>query len=430
MHIHPTKKAKEGGVSLVEGKSKTLTLGFTALITTVLLIVFSEQGYHATVGGLQLFFQVVFPSLLPFFILSEVLLALGMVHFLGVFFEPLMRPLFNVPGIGSFVLSMGLAAGYPMDAVLTKKFRVANLCTRVEAERLLAFTNTADPLFIFGAVAVGMFHSPALGVVLAAAHYLGSLLVGLTFRFYGRNQELDDTTVIPEDEKSGVWSRAFTAMYTARAEDARPLGQIFNDAIADAVKTLFMIMSFIVLFAVLLRVLTVMGILTIIAIPLGLALHLIGISPQLATATLHGFFEIDLGTAAAAKTHAPLAQQLAISSAIIAWSGLSVHGQVASVLSGTDIRMKPYFIARLLHAVFAGVFTVLLLGPAAPVISDLAVPVFHQIGVSSAPIPSSFLADLWLAIVLGGGLAGTFLAAGILWSTLKSLRIIRFNLRP
>ncbi len=125
-----------------------IVTGFTMLLLTMALIVFSEQGYHATVAAMRLFFDVVFPSLLPFFIFSDVLLSTGMVHYLGVLFEPLMRPLFNVPGIGSFVFSMGLAAGYPMDAVLTAKFRKQGLCTKTEGERLLAFTNSAEPVFI------------------------------------------------------------------------------------------------------------------------------------------------------------------------------------------------------------------------------------------------------------------------------------------
>ena len=41
---------------------------------------------------MNLFFTVVFPSLLPFFILSEMMLGLGVVHFIGVLFTPLMRP--------------------------------------------------------------------------------------------------------------------------------------------------------------------------------------------------------------------------------------------------------------------------------------------------------------------------------------------------
>ena len=94
--------------------------------------------------------------LLPFFVFSHVLIGLGVVHFLGVLLEPIMRPLFNVPGTGSFVLAMGLASGFPLGAVLTNKLRQDRLCSKVEAERLLSFTNTADPLFMFGAVAVGM----------------------------------------------------------------------------------------------------------------------------------------------------------------------------------------------------------------------------------------------------------------------------------
>ncbi|HYF91612.1 MAG TPA: hypothetical protein VD969_05165 [Symbiobacteriaceae bacterium] len=68
-------------------------------------------------------------------------------HFIGVLFEPVMRPLFNVSGEGAFVLSMGLAAGYPMDAVITAGFRKQDMCTRVEGERMLAFSNTADAVF-------------------------------------------------------------------------------------------------------------------------------------------------------------------------------------------------------------------------------------------------------------------------------------------
>ena len=43
-----------------------------------------------------------------------------------------------------FFLLHGACAGDPMDAVLAAKFRRRNLCTRVEGECLLTFTNPAD----------------------------------------------------------------------------------------------------------------------------------------------------------------------------------------------------------------------------------------------------------------------------------------------
>src|SRR5690606_37031359 len=107
---------------------------------------------------------------------------------------------------GAFALSMGLAAGYPMDAVITAKFRRLKLCTQIEGERLLAFTNTADPLFMFGAVAVGMFGYPELGVFIAITHYLAAFTVGIVFRFYCRKE--DPPVAAEERTKGNLLERA------------------------------------------------------------------------------------------------------------------------------------------------------------------------------------------------------------------------------
>ncbi len=59
-----------------------LMQGFIALLLVALMIIYSEHGFRASQEGMKLFFDVVLPSLLPFFILSEVLFAFGVVHFL------------------------------------------------------------------------------------------------------------------------------------------------------------------------------------------------------------------------------------------------------------------------------------------------------------------------------------------------------------
>ena len=392
--------------------------GFLVLLLVIVMIVFSEQGFRASQQGLKLFFDIVLPSLLPFFIVSDLLLGFGVVHFLGELFEPLMRPLFNVPGAGSFVLSMGLAAGYPMDAVITAKFRRQGMCTRVEGERLLAFSNTADPLFIFGAVAVGMFGLPALGATLAAAHYLGALLVGLTFRGWGRKEDALARPVAPRPE-SGIWRRALDAMLAARREDRRPLGVMLQDAIRDAVATLFLIMSFIVLFSVLIRVLDATGIMTLLLWPLRALLDLAGLAPSLAHSVVQGLMEIDIGTAAAAKVHAGLLQRAVVVSGIIAWSGLSVQAQVAAVLADTDVRMRPYVVARLLHALFSGVLTIFLL------------PLTDARAVTALAAPDAFAPDfltlLRTALVLAGAAALLPLAVGVAVTVLRRLRVLRWR---
>jgi len=395
--------------------------GFVVLLLVILMIVFSEHGFRASQEGLRLFFDVVLPSLLPFFIVSDLLLAYGVVHFLGELFEPLMRPLFNVPGAGSFVLSMGLAAGYPMDAVITAKFRRQGMCTRAEGERMLAFSNTADPLFIFGAVAVGMFGMPALSLTLAAAHYLGALLVGLTFRGWARHEDEQPSrqTLAPSQ---GIWRRALSAMLTARKEDRRPLGIVLQEAIRDAVSTLFLIMSFIVLFSVLIRVLDATGIMSVLLWPLKALLPVVGIAPALAHSLVQGLMEIDIGTAAAAKAHASLLQQAVVVSAIIAWSGLSVQAQVAAVLADTDIRLKPYILARVLHALYAGVLTLFLL----PLLLQHVPALATATGPVGGP-PLDFGHALSAGLALAGLGAIAPLAVGIAVAALRSLRVVRLK---
>ncbi len=397
-------------------KISALVWAATAVLLTLSLVIYPEVSLEAAKDGMHLFLNIVFPSLLPFFVLSEIMLGLGVVHFIGVLFEPLMRPLFNVPGHGAFVLSMGLAAGYPMDAVITARFRKTNMCTRVEGERMLAFSNTADPLFIWGAVAVGMFGMPLLGGTMAAAHYIGAVLVGLIFRFYGS----DDQATKPEKMRIGnILGRAVSALTSARSEDGRPFGQMMGEAVSESVKTLWLIAGFIMLFSTMVRMIDVVGLYPLVSAPFALLFRVAGIDPALIRATVAGLFEIDLGTVAAAKAPANLIQQAAIAGAIIAWSGLSVHGQVASVLTGTDIRMAPYVIARVLHAALAFVVTIFLMNRLDP--TDLGV--FRVIptlggmpfGFAQPGFWAMFMRGLtWsMGIPLGLAIVGTVAAAAV-----------------
>jgi sporulation integral membrane protein YlbJ len=350
----------------------TYSMAFCTVFITITMVTYPKETFDSAIMGLNLWWNVVFPALLPFFILSEILMGIGVVHFIGVLLEPLMRPVFNVPGVGAFAMSMGLASGYPMDAVITCRFRKNQLCTAVEAERLLSFTNTADPLFMFGAVAVGMFGMPELGATIALAHYISSFLVGVVFRFHGRSRD----TVVPDKhtDNANIIIRAFRALYTAHKEDKRTTGQLLGDAVKSSMNTIILIGGFIIVFSVFIRIMTIVGVTDFLTNIFVSLLSIIGYSTNLAPALVSGFFEIDLGTLAVSQAGAPLIEKVAIASAIIAWSGLSVHGQVASIVIESGIRMTPYVFGRLLHAILAALLTVLLLNSRQTIAQLLVVP--------------------------------------------------------
>jgi sporulation integral membrane protein YlbJ len=317
--------------------------------------------YQGATTGLITWWEIVFPSLLPFFIASEILMKLGLVRFMGVLLEPVMRPLFNVPGAGGFVMVIGFTSGFPIGSMVTAQLRKQGLCTRVEAERLMSFTNNSSPLFMLTAVAVGMFKQPELGIVIAGAHYLANICLGFCLRFYGRNDREYSCAVHGQE-----WSlkQAFHALLEHQRRESPALGKLLGEAVSSSVNKLINIGGFIILFAVIIRLFNEAGIIDLIASGIGLLLVPLGFSPEILNALASGFFEMTIGTKIASEAATTQLQSLMAVGMILGWSGLSIHAQVASMIAGTDISMKPFIFSRIAHALLAACFTWLFYRPA------------------------------------------------------------------
>ncbi|GAA0444367.1 sporulation integral membrane protein YlbJ [Virgibacillus salarius] len=342
---------------------KTILLSGTTAFIAFSLIQFSDQTFEASIRGLSIWWEVVFPSLLPFFITAELLISFGVVKFIGVLFEPIMRPLFNIPGVGSFGWIMGMASGYPTGAKIASRLREEKQLTQIEAERLVSFTNASSPLFIFAAVSVGFFHDTKLGILLAACHYISNAFVGICMRFYGKNKEKQD---IMRREVRGRVSivKAFKDMHETRLMDNRPLGEILGDAVLHSVKTLVMVGGFIILFSVLTKLFFLTGISTFISVFFQHILQLFSMSPEFGLPLLSGLFEITIGAQSISGiTSDTLLTKAILVSFILGFNGLSVQAQVASILAKTDIRFAPYFFARILHGMIAAILTIVLYKP-------------------------------------------------------------------
>lgn len=344
-------------ISAFTNKITSVFLIVGVILFTLSMLFYPQISFEAAGSGVNLWFNRVLPALLPFFIGSELLINLGVIRFVGILLEPAMRPLFNVPGAGAFVFSMGLASGYPVGSMLTAKIRKDKLCTKVEAERLIAFCSTSGPLFIFGAVAVAMFNSVEVGRIIALSHYLGCLLIGFLFRFY-KKASFDYGT---RKKMHGIFKRAILETAKYQKGNLKPFGQILGDSVRHAVETIILIGGFIVFFAVVNKVLEALGIASLITKFFSFFLELFNLNADLAPALSTGLFEITLGVKAASASSASIMQQIIIATAIISWSGFSVQAQAASFISQTDISLKPYFIARFIHSIVSGFFAFIII---------------------------------------------------------------------
>ncbi|MFA9557342.1 sporulation integral membrane protein YlbJ [Evansella sp. AB-rgal1] len=396
---------------------KTILYGGTTSFLAISFMIFPKEAYEASIRGLTMWWDVVFPSLLPFFIISEFLIRFGVVSFIGALFEPIMRPLFRVPGSGGFVWAMGLASGFPAGAKLTARLRQEEKITAVEGERLVSFTNASNPLFIFGAISVGFFQNAALGVVLAAAHYAGNIIVGLCMRFYGTNRERPEDTY--RKKKNFSISYAVKLMHQERLNDTRPFGKLMGDSVHSAIQTLLMIGGFIILFSVLNQILEIINIAAILSFFISIILTTIQMPIELSPAIISGIFEITLGSQMVSQsTRSTLLQQAILVSFILAFNGLSVQAQVASILSETDIKFRPFFFARCFHGFVSAIITYfifdwLYVDPSSSTGGE-AIPVFQQ-----EQVTSFFVSQLEWLLQWGGLITLSTLFLWIVFNLMK-----------
>ncbi|MBY9078890.1 sporulation integral membrane protein YlbJ [Paenibacillus sp. HN-1] len=381
----------------------------------LLILLYPEASLDAALRGLAVWWDVLFPSLFPFFVLSELMLGFGIVHLFGALLDPLMRPLFRIPGCGGFVMAMGYVSGYPVGARLTAKLREQGQLTRIEGERLVAFTTSSDPIFLLGAVSVGFFHNAALGPYLALSHYGSGLILGLLLSFYGRKEErrwagadrmrpveparpgpIDTDHPGPQTDLAGEQSgapdklsleadvrmsartrlqTALSSMYEARRRDGRTLGELLKGAVESSLRLIMVVGGLVVFFTMLMELLERAGILSLLLSAAGHVLTVAGFPAGLTEALTSGFFEVTVGVKAAGSAAAALPYKAAAAAFILSWGGLSVHAQVASIWNGTGLRYAPFMVARLIHAVLSALLALVLWRPmmgSAPVLAPLA----------------------------------------------------------
>ena len=308
---------------------RDVLLGLGLLLAALALVVWPGESMSAMKDGLQLCGNVILPSLFPFFVLSSLVVELGMSRYLGRLFQPVMAPLFRVNGSCAAALALGFVGGYPVGARTAISLYQNGQCSKTEAERLLAFCNNCGPAFILGVVGAGVFGSGLAGLLLYLGHLAASLMVGLIFRFYQ-----------PREGPNG--SRAIQAQFqTASFPGA------FTRAVTGALQSTLNICAFVLFFTVVIRVLTRSGLLTGAAESIAALLSPLGMDQVWARRLLTGLLEMSSGVSS--LTDGTLSGRLSMAAFMLGWAGVSVHCQVMAFLGDSGLSLRTYLAGKLLH---------------------------------------------------------------------------------
>ena len=102
--------------------------------------------------GLLLWFNIVFPTLFPFMLVSGLMMAGGGLSVISGFFGKVLGRIFAVSDSGAFAVLTGFLCGYPMGAKMTADLLRSGRITKSEGQYLLSFCNNTSPAFIINFV--------------------------------------------------------------------------------------------------------------------------------------------------------------------------------------------------------------------------------------------------------------------------------------
>jgi len=294
------------------------------IIFGICLIFFSSSNIAAVQSSIDLFLNAVFPSLFPFLIVSELLSYTTVVSFLSAKCEKIMKPLFNVPGVGAYPFIMGLLSGYPVGAKIVADLRAQNFISKSEGERLLIFTNNAGPLFVIGSIGFSMYLNSTIGFLFLGVNIVSSIFTGFIFgKFYSKNNRNYSNTKACELSFSS-------------------LADIISKSIRKAFFTLSNVCGFIILFSLIISMIKASGVLDLIN-NIWIQYFILGI------------IEITNGIKLISTISGQsLFFNLIFTSVLLGTGGICVLLQVWSCTSNTDLSIKPYILGKICCGLFAG----------------------------------------------------------------------------
>ncbi len=271
----------------------------------------------------------IFPSLFPFFILSEILINYGFIELVGELFKPIMNKFFKLKGVSAFVFIMSLVSGFPSNAKYVKELYQKKLINEYEASKILTFTHFSNPLFILGTISILFLNNKEIGILILSCHYLGNIIVGLLFRnYYISNKE----------SQSFSLKKAIINMHNKRISNNKSFGNILSNAIINGINTLLLVFGVVTVFLI---------ITTIIDNNISL--------PQYYQSILNGILEMTQGLKYVSLLDIPLKIKGTLSVLFISFGGISVHMQILSILSDTKIKYFPFLVARIIHGCISSI---------------------------------------------------------------------------
>lgn len=295
---------------------KQLIKNIFIIIFFFTMLIFPATVFDGAASGLILWFNIVLPTLLPFLILSGILINTSAIHLLVKYTSPLFCRLFRVSKYGSFAVLCGFLCGYPMGGKVTSDLLNSKKITLTEAKYLLSFCNNTSPMFIISYVMHQNLKSKHLILPALAILFLSPVLCSFLFRFF-----YPISYKLPKD------------CDVNHIEKEHSLTNLLDNCITNSFETITKIGGYIILFSI--------------------CTHLVSELPfthSIVNLFILPFLEITNGVLTLSQSLISFQDKFIIILALVSFGGWCSIAQTNCIISSSDIPLIPYIIEKLITA--------------------------------------------------------------------------------
>ena len=288
------------------------------IFSLVLLLLFRHQVSGALIGGIEQCTQVLIPSLFPFFIVSNLLLATDFPEKLARLLRHPMEKTFHLNPNGSAAVVIGFLGGYPIGAKTAAQLYQHGKLTLYDTKQLLCLCNNTGPAIFFGLIGGALFPDFLTPLVCYLIHIASALLTAFLLRPQNPPQRLQ------------------AGLEPAQSSTSLP------QAVTAAFQSTGFICAFVLAFSILIGILQTL-----------LSVCFPAISERsVPFCILTGLLDLPNAIQSLTALSNPRLQFI-LANAFVNWGGLCIHLQTRAVLQDMPVLLRNHRRAKLLQCILA-----------------------------------------------------------------------------
>lgn len=276
------------------------------LIFTISLFTFHNEIQLSILNACELFITKVFPSLFPMFILTDLLIYLGLPELLTKLFGKFFKKIFHTSPYGAFMFFTSLFCGTPANAYVLKNLVDDEKLTVDEANYVFSFSFFTNPLFYLTMLHF-IFKDQTIILKLFLIPYLANIITG----FILRPKTINENQIVNN-------------------KHSKSLLDTLLESIKKSMNTMLTILGTITVFFIINTI----------------------INPS-NNPFVSGILEVSQGLSHLGLSNLNFNIKELYTLLFVSFGGLSIIMQIKSILTDTDISLKFFLKARFIQCLFA-----------------------------------------------------------------------------